>query len=73
MGVRSCPGSDQDKGCITVVVVILLLTTKSHTNRSNVLNIFYMRTKIFKNIFVFCRKHDFLLQKGTMKLYINNS
>ena len=29
---------------------------------------FYMRSNIFRNIFVFCKKHDFLLQKGTMKL-----
>ena len=28
---------------------------------------FDMRSNIFKNIFVFCKKHDFLLQKGTMK------
>ena len=29
---------------------------------------FYMRSNKIKNIFVFCKKHDFLLQKGTMKL-----
>ena len=45
-----------------VIVVVVLLTTKSHTNRSHVLNIFDMRRNIFKNIFVFCKKHDFLLQ-----------
>ena len=53
---------------VVVVVVVLLLTTKSHTNRSHVLNIFTCVVIYSINIFVFCKKHDFLLQKGTMKL-----
>ena len=51
-----------------VVVVVLLLTAKSHTNRSHVSNIFTCVVIYLINIFVFCKKHDFLLQKGTMKL-----
>ena len=51
---------------VEVVLVVLLLTTKSHTNRSHVSNIFHMRNNVFKKIFVFCKKHDFLLQKGTI-------
>ena len=53
---------------VVVVVVVLLLTTKSHTNRSHVSNIFTCVVIYSINIFVFCKKHDFLLQKGTMKL-----
>ena len=53
---------------LVVVVVVLLLTTKSHTNRSHVSNIFTCVGIYSINIFVFCKKHDFLLQKGTMKL-----
>ena len=51
-----------------VVAVVLLLTTTSHTNRSHVSNIFTCVVIYSINIFVFCKKHDFLLQKGTMKL-----
>ena len=53
---------------VVVVVVVLLLTTKSHTNRSHVSNIFTCVVIYSIDIFVFCKKHDFLLQKGTMKL-----
>ena len=53
---------------VVVLVVVLLLTTKSHTNRSHVSNIFHMTSNIFKNIFVFCKNRNFLLQKGTIKL-----
>ena len=53
---------------ITVVVVVLLLTAKSHTNRSHLSNIFTCVVIYLINIFVFCKKHDFILQKGTMRL-----
>ena len=53
---------------VVVVVVVLLLTTKSHTNRSHVSNIFTCVVIYSINIFVFCNIHDFLLQKGTIKL-----
>ena len=53
---------------VVVVVVVLLLTTKSHTKRSHVSNIFTCVVIYSVNIFVFCKKDDFLLQKGTMKL-----
>ena len=53
---------------LVVVVVVLLLTAKSHTNRSHVSNIFTCVVIYLINIFVFCKKHDFLLQKSTMKL-----
>ena len=58
----------RDGTIIAVVVVVLLLTTKSHTDRSHVSNIFTCVVIYSIDIFVFCKKHDFLLQKGTMKL-----